>query len=174
MSSDKEPLGNSLPLILVGLIMWLTFLATAVEPIFHGVSELMGGIANEALEVNFAPGVAFAAFAMILFVGLTITSVLQLFKIKAPDYVLVFIVNCMVFGVLAGFSARIVSPYAVGYYLESKGYSFCEHRTVRGYREGLPGTGTSQSSLFTNKSTHCRYGQPLAAITTPSIKRKLI
>ena len=135
MNADKEPVENSVSLIVAGLIACLIALITSVEPISSGVSELMDGIATEALEVKFDPGIAFLAFAMITVVGVAIIAVIQLFKIKAPDHILAFIVNCIIFGGVAGFSARIVSPYAVGYYLENRGYSFCEYRTVRGYRK---------------------------------------
>ena len=135
MNADKEPVENSVSLIVAGLIVCLIALITAVEPISSGVSELMDGIATEALEVNFDPGIAFAAFAMITVVGVGVAAAIQLFKINISDHIRVFIVNCIIFGGVAGFSARIVSPYAVGYYLESMGYSFCEYRTIRGYRK---------------------------------------
>ena len=135
MSASENPIKVSLLLTVSALIISLVLIAAGVDTISDGVSVLLDGITREALEVNFSPGDAFAAFTMITVVGLAIIAVIQLFKIKAPDHILVFIVNCMIFGGVAGFSARIVSPYAVGYYLESRGYSFCEYRTVRGYRE---------------------------------------
>ena len=135
MNADKDPVESSVSPIVAGLIVCLIALITAVGPISSGVSELMDGIGAEALEVNFAPGIAFAAFAMITAVGLAVVFILHLLKIKPPAHVQAFILNCAIFGGVAGFSARIVSPYAVGYYLESRGYSFCEYRTIRGFRK---------------------------------------
>jgi len=135
LNPSKEPFENSLPLLVAGLIMSLVLIAEGVVTVSDGVSVLLGGISTEALEVKFAPGVAFMAFTMIMFVGLAVITILQLLRVKPPAPIGVFMLNCMIFCVLAGFSARIVSPYAVGYYLESIGYTFCEYRTVRGFRE---------------------------------------
>ena len=135
MSADKEPFENSLLVIVAGLIMSLVLIAGGVDTISDGVSALLDDITTGALEVKFAPGVVFTAFTMITVVGVAVAAALQLLKIKPPDHIRVFIVNCIIFGAITGFSARILSPYAVGYYLESMGYSFCEYRTVRGYRK---------------------------------------
>ena len=135
MSADKDPFENSLLVIVAGLIMCPILIAGSVWIVSGSANAFWDGITTEALEVNFEPGIAFLAFGSTMFVGLAILSVIHLFKINISDYIRVFIVNCMALGVLAGFSARIVSPYAVGYYLESIGYSFCEYRTIRGFRE---------------------------------------
>jgi len=121
--------------MVAGLLLGLALIAAGVDAVYVDVGELLGGIDAEALEVKFVPGVAFIVFSMVTYVGLAIISAIQLFKIRVPANVLTFIVNCMIFGGVGGISARIVSPYAVGHYLESRGYSFCEYRTVRGYRE---------------------------------------
>ena len=135
MSAGREPVENNAPLMVGGLIVSFVGIVFGVWLIPDNISELVNGITTEALEVNFEPGTAFTAFMMIMFVGLATLSAIHLFRINISDHIRVFIVNCMLLGGVAGFSARIVSPYAVGYYLESRGYSFCEHRTVRGYRE---------------------------------------
>lgn len=135
LSPSKEPFESSLPLIVAGLIMSLVLIAGGVDTVSDGVSVLLGGITREALEVKFSPGVAFIAFTIIMFVGLAVITTLQLLKIKPPAHIRAFILSCMIFGGVAGLSARIISPYAVGYYLESIGYTFCEYRTVRGFRE---------------------------------------
>ena len=135
MSADKKNLENSLPLIVAGLIMCLISLAGSVWFVSGAASAFLDGIVTQALEVNFAPGMSLLAFGVITFIGLTVTAVLQLFKIEHSVHVQTFVFYCAVLGILGGFSARIVSPYAVGYYLESIGYSFCEYRTIRGFRE---------------------------------------
>ena len=135
MSADNEPFENNLPLIVAGLVVCLALITGGAWLTANGVSELIDGIATEALEVNFAPSIAFIVFALNMFAGLAVISALQLFKIKLSVHAQAFILNGTLLVSLVGIPARIVSPYAVGYYLESRGYSFCEHRTVRGYRE---------------------------------------
>ena len=135
LNSGREPVECNAPLMVGCLIVSLSMIVAGVWLIPDNISELMDGIATEALEVNFAPGIAFVVFAMITAIGLAVTAIIQLFKIKVPAYALAFIINTLIFGGLVGFSARIVSPYAVGYYLESIGYTFCEYRTARGFRE---------------------------------------
>lgn len=115
--------------------MCLVSIAGSVWLVSGATNAFWDGITTQALEVNFAPGMSLLAFGMLTFIGLTVTAVLQLFKIEHSVHVQTFVFYCVVLGILGGLSARIISPYAVGYYLESIGYTFCEYRTVRGFRE---------------------------------------
>ena len=135
MSADKEPFKNNLPIIIAGLLVCLALIAEGADRTFDDVSVLLNDISTEALEVNFLPGMAFAAFIAIAVTGPAIIAALQLFKIKLSAHAQAFILNGALLVGLIGIPARIVSPYAVGYCLESMGCSFCEHRTVRGYRK---------------------------------------
>ena len=135
MSADKEPFKNNLPIIVAGLLVCLALIAVGVDSTFDGVSVLLNDISTEALEVNFLPGMAFAAFITIAVTGPAIIAALQLFRIKLSAHAQAFILNSALLVGLVGIPARIVSPYAVGYYLENRGYNFCEYRTIRGYRK---------------------------------------